>query len=427
MKRLTIRLIKLQMGVNMDEKFVLTTILGEKYYDLDDLRYNKEAGFLFSREQINEFLRAKDKFIDEGNKNFVKLPLKTFNSKHCFYVDGAYLSNTNNEYLSVLIDDFEENKVFLFDRNKSDIMQSRIFSEVEGTLRVENVPTTQKRIKEIFSDANPTEKNDIIIKNMQNALDFIITEEPSFNKDNLLKLYNLLSDNCLEEENKLKKKHYYRDDSVSVGGYDGADAKDVDEMMDSLFAFVNDPDSVKRYRVLLPLICHYYIVYVHPYFDYNGRTARMVSFWISYIFKIETAPFFISEAINEDKTNYYKAISNTRNTNNDLTYFLGYILENAIKFSLIYKNVEEIKSKLVLTGDFLTSAEQNYLKKIIIHNSTGYFNHKMFLQYINAEMSVPGRTKILNRLAGYNVLIKDVNKKGETIYKINQDMLKYKF
>ena len=411
----------------MDEKFVLTTILGEKYYDLDDLRYNKEAGFLFSREQINELLRIKDKLLDDGNEFFVKLPLKTFNSKYCFYVKWQYLLNTEQEYLSLLIDDFEENKKFFFARHKKDILTSRIFSEIEGTLRVENVPTTHKRIEEVFSNTNPTEKNDIIIKNMQKALEFIINEKPSFNKENLLKLYNILSRNCLKEDDKLKSGNYYRDDSVSVGGYDGADAKDIDEMMDSLFAFVNDPDSVKRHDVFLPLICHYYILYVHPYFDYNGRTARMVSFWISYIFEIIEAPLFISEAINEEKSKYYKAISNTRNTNNDLTYFLGYILESAIKFSLIYKNVEEIKKKLALAGDFLTSAEQNYLKKIIIHNSTGYFNHKMFLQYINAEMSVPGRTKILNSLAGYHVLIKDVNKKGETIYKINQDMLKYKF
>jgi Fic family protein len=58
---------------------------------------------------------------------------------------------------------------------------------------------------------------------------------------------------------------------------------------------------------------------------------------------------FISEAINDNKKQYYEAISNTRNTNNDLTYFLSYILETANKYSLLYKNLEEIQKHVKIT------------------------------------------------------------------------------
>ena len=51
----------------------------------------------------------------------------------------------------------------------------------------------------------------------------------------------------------------------------------------------------------------------------------------------------MSEAINESKHDYYRAITDTRNTNNDLTYFLGYILETSVKYSFVYKNLEEMK------------------------------------------------------------------------------------
>ena len=45
-----------------------------------------------------------------------------------------------------------------------------------------------------------TEENDIIVKNMLNAILFIVKEKPAFNKENLRKLYDILSKDCLAEE-----------------------------------------------------------------------------------------------------------------------------------------------------------------------------------------------------------------------------------
>lgn len=303
----------------------------------------------------------------------------------------------------------------------------RLFSEVEGSLNIENIPTTHRRIAEIYKSKNLTEQNDIIVKNMLNAMRYIVENKPAFNKDNLRTLYNILSKNCLPEELKIKEGAYYRDDKVYIGSLEGADWNIVDECMNSLFAFANDPQSIKEHNDLLPYICHYYILYIHPYFDYNGRTARMISFWLNYINKIRFAPFFISEAINESKHEYYRAITDTRNANNDLTYFLGYILETSIKYSFVYKNLEEIRNMISKTGDTLSSSEWVYVKKILVHNSEDYFNYKMFLNYINTNMSRQGALKILNNLHSYDILEKTNNKKGDIVFRFNPDFITYKY
>ena len=409
----------------MDKKQALSIVLDSKYYTVDDLRYNKNAGFLFSKDEFLDFIVTKNRLISENCEYFKKLPLKTFNSPHCFFAEGSYLLLNINEYLSTLMDDYKQNKTILFARHMDDILNSRVFSEIEGTLNIENVPTTHKRIKEIYNSEKLTDKNDVIIKNMTNAIKFIVKEKPAFNKENLKRLYQILSENCLDEEDRLQKDAYYRHDAVSIGGFEGAPFEQIDELMDSLFNFVADSKNRKEYDILLPHICHYYVLYVHPYFDYNGRTARMVSFWISVIYDISVAPLFISEAINEFKSDYYRALTNTRNMSNDLTYFLGFILETSTKFSLIYKNIEEIKKKLSISGDFLSSSELVYLKKILIHNPENYFNCKMFLEYINNNMSKQGAFKILNSLTGYGILTETVNKKKEKIYKVNPKYIVY--
>ncbi|MDD6095095.1 MAG: Fic family protein [Clostridia bacterium] len=411
----------------MDEKTAKSLIFGENYYSVSDLRYNQKVGIMLSKDEFEELLSIKDKLVDPGFDRIKRLPLKTFNSKHCFYINGLYLLKMQLEYKRLLLSDYELNQSWLFDRNIEDILTSRLFSEVEGTLSIENVPTTHRRIIEISKCENPTELNDIIVKNMLNAMSFIIENKPEFNKENLRRLYDILSKDCLPEELKIKDGAYYRDDKVYIGAFEGADWHIIDSCMDSLFAFANDVQSLKEHQDLLPHICHYYILYIHPYFDYNGRTARMVSFWLSYINNISAAPYFMSEAINENKGAYYGAITDSRTTHNDLTYFLGYILETSVKFSLVYKNLEEIKNTLSKTGDTLTSSEWVYVKKILVHNSENYFNYKMFLSYINTSMSRQGALKILNKLHDYEILEKTKNKKGDTVFKFNPDFITYKY
>ena len=411
----------------MDKEKALTLTGGKKYYSINDLRYNQKVGIMLSKDEFEELLLVKDQLVDEEPEIFKALPLKTFNSKHCFYVNALYLLGIQNEYFDLLISDYTLNQMSLFDRNIEDMITSRLFSEIEGTLNIENIPTTHSHIVKVSKSENLTEENDIIVKNMLDAVRFIVDKKPAFNKENLRKLYHILSKDCLAKELQIKDGMYYRDDKVYIGAFDGAPVEALEACMDSLFAFANDPENRKEHDFLLPYICHYYILYIHPYFDYNGRTARMVSFWLNYIYNIPYAPHFMSEAINESKNDYYRALTDTRNANNDLTYFLGYILETSIKYGFVYKNLEEMKKMLLKTGDTLTSTEWVYVKKILVHNSENYFNYKMFLTYINATMTRQGAFKILNNLNDYGILEKTTNKKGDTIFRLNPEFITYKY
>ncbi|MCI8735340.1 MAG: Fic family protein [Clostridia bacterium] len=410
----------------MDKAKALCILLGKKYYSLSDLRYNAKAGYLLTKDELNDFMLLKEDLTEDGEEGFIDLPLKSFNSRHIFYVDGVYLMDIMTDYYRTLNDDYEENKKFFLERHISDIISSRIYSEIEGTLDIENVPTTHKKIKEVLEAEKLTDRNDIIIKNMSSAMKYIVNEKPDFNKENLYKLYNILSNNCLDAEDSLNG-GYYRDDRVSIGRYDGAPPEKIDGLMNSLFEFVNDKQNIEKYGDLIPHICHYYLVYVHPYFDYNGRTARMVSFWLTYINNFVAAPLFISEAINENKKAYYQALTDTRDANNDLTYFLGYIYETATKFSLVYKNLEGILKYLNKSGNFPSSTEKTYIKKILVHNSDGFFNAKAFIDYINNNITKQAALKMLNRFTDYGVLSCTVNKKGENIFKVNDELITYKF
>lgn len=409
----------------MNEKFD-SMLFGPMYYDTKDLRYNNVYKFFLSNQQLIEYKQYKKQLIQNHDKKIVTVDLKSFNSDYIFFVNGQCLLNLQLTYLRMMQDDFQNFQSTVVQRNLYDILWARVYSELEGSMNLENVPTTRTRLEQIKKGSEPRDKNEIIAKNMLDAIEFILSK-PKFNKENLYELYSILSHGCLEDNQKLNG-NFYRNDSVYIGDYEGCSFEKIDECMDSLFAFVgnnlnNKASDVKEY---LAHICHYYILYIHPYFDYNGRTARMVSFWISILQDdFSTAPLFISEAINDDKKRYYDALSETRDMGNDMTYFLIYIMNTSIRYSLLYKNLNYISDKMLKKGITLTNYEKAYIKKILLGAEEGYFDYKKFLSIANIDISKQAALKALNKLVEYGILTSIINDKKAKLFKLNDKFVKY--
>lgn len=137
----------------------------------------------------------------------------------------------------------------------------------------------------------------------------------------------------LEVEDIVEK---YRDDAVFVWEtksqkpiYEGPHHSQIQALMDDLVKFINDDDEL--HPVIKACIIHLYFVYIHPFFDGNGRTARA----LSYMFLLQKGYnffkfFSISSVVREEKSKYYKAIDDTEKYESDLTYFLIFYIDMII-------------------------------------------------------------------------------------------------
>lgn len=405
--------------MNMKYEDILNRALNEEhYFSNEDLRVNRKYGFLLSNKELSEFLTYKENSLD---KNKHELPLKTFNSSKIFYFSSNELVNAYIDYISFFKNDYEAKNSTIISENYNEMILSRISSELDGTLKIEGVNTTRKKILSILEHQNPNDLNEQIIYNMNQGYEFILSK-PKFNKENLRKLYLFLSDNSLKPEDEIKE--YYRNEMVEIGGHDGCPVNMIEKCMDSLFSYVNE--NINKGNFYLPFIVHYYILYIHPYIDFNGRTARMVSLWISMLMNSETLlPTYISESINDDKFNYYKAIDNSRNSHNDLTYFLTYLTKLANQYHLIYKNITAIRDDLAILGEVITNTEVYYLKRIFINSKKGWFNYKGFISFCHLDITKQGALKILNKFLGLNILKFRINSRKEKIFILNDDVIKY--
>ena len=59
----------------MDKKDMVDLIFGEKYYSINDLRYNQKIGIMFSKDEFQRFLKFKDELIEQDVDWMKKLPL----------------------------------------------------------------------------------------------------------------------------------------------------------------------------------------------------------------------------------------------------------------------------------------------------------------------------------------------------------------
>lgn len=404
------------------EHILLKAIEENHFFTNEDLRMNRKYNILFESHELKEYLLFKDNYSCEKK---VELPLVPFNSLKMYYFKTNELNTFLDEYLEFINNDLIEKESTIISDNYEDIIVSRMASELDGTLRIEGVNTTRRQMMDIYNNIKKTlDSNDIIIRNMIKGFEFI-AKKPEFNKENLITLYNILSNDCLTEETKLDGK-YYRLDRVYVGDHEGCPAEKIDGCMDSLYKYVNA--EIHKRNFYLPFIAHYYMIYIHPYYDYNGRTARMVSLWVSLLSNMhDLLPTFISEAINDDKNNYYKAIDNSRFSHNDLTYFISYLLNLSNKYYLVYKNINVIKAELAFVGESLSPTESYYLKRIMINSKKGWFNYRGFIDFCKIDITKQGALKILNKLLNYELLVSRNNSKNEKIFMINEEKILYKF
>ncbi len=101
----------------------------------------------------------------------------------------------------------------------------------------------------------------------------------------------------------------YRNASVRISGanFVPPNALKVDAYMTELINWLND-DSIVINLVVKAAIFHHRFVWIHPFFDGNGRTVRLV--YNLYLMKLGFPPAII---LKNDRKKYYDALNKANN------------------------------------------------------------------------------------------------------------------
>lgn len=296
----------------------------------------------------------------------------------------------------------EELELFLLEE---DFMNTRDFSkkvmfnqEIKANNTVEGYNDSVSFIKKVIENASEEqniEKRNRII-NLYNGYQYILKGK-DITEENVLKLYKILSKDLLEEYDLSHMGEKYRKAPVYIlksGRLDdsmdeGIPYEKIEEYMDSYFEFIDTfkVDDSQTEEFIKSQIMHFYFVYIHPFFDINGRSSRTIAMW--YLLNKEVYPYIIfNRGINFD-SNYDRVIG-TSKTRLDITEFLKYML---------------------------ISVKKELEKEYIIHNLDSQSErqwHTIDYQALNYFLALNGEKTVLDYATTYNRL--NTKKNTKTIF-----------
>lgn len=382
----------------------------QDYYKLEkceiwELTISKEKIDIFIKEWLNKYSdfeylywdKVKHKKIPEGFKDhkelwgFIKFmrslnyitPVRTEKEKHFRFWELPFSQH--------LLHEIDKNASGTFftsfsDSDKRMFVANWMLEEAISSSQLEWAATTTKDAEKMIKQwRKPNTKDEQMIMNNYNAMMFIKNDlvKKDLEESDLLELQTILTKGTLENEDEVWRLRKNSDDIVIeferkiVHTPMNEDLLHVE--LKRLINFANNTWDTETFvhPIIKAIIIHFWIWYLHPFCDWNGRTARAIFYW--YVLKNDYFGFSflpLSSIIKASPKDYAKAYIYSEYDNEDLTYFINY-------------NLRKIKASLEKFKDDVTYMfEENHkVLKGLLHIGVNERQAKLISHFLNNKDS----------------------------------------
>lgn len=278
----------------------------------------KKLKYKYPQADLSEFIAL----LQDGF--YRSLPLYDFHGNPV-----VYLENAAQLRLSAA-------KILLTPQNSAQLYGTQAMErEILSTFTIEQIDTSRSSVRRILSGYAPTNEREQRIYGMKRGLEFIADPSNKINEETIYQLYLMVIGAFLPKEDQLLPGQRYRHDHVYIIGdkleHTGLPWNKLTGYMEQLVAFIQQDSSIND--LWKAALIHFYLAYLHPYFDGNGRMARLLHLWYLVQQGYSSALFVpLSEYIERSRKKYYDAFSlveqNARISGVlDVTPFLLYFTE----------------------------------------------------------------------------------------------------
>ena len=279
----------------------------------------KKMGYKYGQGDLQEFLTLLKRDF------YQKLPLHDFDGKPMVYLDSV--ARVSLSAARVLLTPQQSARLY-----GTKAMEEEILS----TFRIEQINTSRESVRRIVSGQAPKNDEEHRIYGMKRGLEFIADVSHTITEENLFQLYQMTIGDFLPKEDRLLPGSRYRHDSVYIVGsqleHTGLPWQKLPAYMAELVAFA--AEKTAQNDLIKAAVLHFALAYLHPYFDGNGRMARLLHLWYLVQQGYSSALFVpMSRFVEESRSRYYKAYTQVEQNQEisgvlDVTPFLVYFAES---------------------------------------------------------------------------------------------------
>lgn len=198
-----------------------------------------------------------------------------------------------------------------------------------------------------------------------------------FSEQTLKMLHTLTMQRLIEE----KYVGTYRDKQVIVRSAINSQvvfrppvSVEIPFLLQDFFSWINHPSTQTIHPIFRAAITHYQLVFIHPFIEGNGRTARAMATLMLYASNYDFKRFFsLEQYFDSDIEKYYQALLSVQQSqNHDLTYWLEYFCYGlAIEIDKIHQQVLKLSKDLKLKqqlGDQVALTERQIILLELLQN-----------------------------------------------------------
>jgi Fic family protein len=223
---------------------------------------------------------------------------------------------------------------------RSELLQLSLNKGALATTAIEGNTLTEEELAHIQKGNDVAPSRKYLQREVQNILEafnailqeLVREKTPTVISMELIKRFNWMAGKDLEEAFGGNPGHFRRNNVVVGVVYRPPSFEMVEELTGNLcdwlireFHYKQEQDFDKA--VIEAIAAHIYIAWIHPFGDGNGRTARLLEFYILLRAGIPSiASHILSNHYNNTRTEYYRQLKNASETG-ELSAFILYALE----------------------------------------------------------------------------------------------------
>ena len=314
--------------------------------------------------------------------------------------------------------------------NEDILINSLTLQEAKDSSEVENIVTTNDELYKAELDLT----NNLINASTKEVLNYRQAMRSGFMSARKTKLLTLNEIKRIQQELECNNAGFRSVPGTSLKNQFGdtvytppQDRLEIERLMANLELYINDHSLQDIDPLIKMAIIHHQFESIHPFYDGNGRTGRIIS--ILYLITnnlLDLPILYLSRYITHNKGTYYKLIQDIRNAGKDnaeeweqwILFMLKGVEETANDTIQLIKNINILMSKYkqILRPLFGKLYKHELLNNLFFHPYTK-------IEFVEKDMMVQRKTatKYLDRIVETGLLEKI--KIWKTNYYINTALM----
>lgn len=301
--------------------------------------------------------------------------------------------------------------------NQYILINAITINEAKDSSEIENIVTTHDSIYKVLTESGFKDESAKEVVDYRSAIwrGYEIIKEKGFISTNILvELQGMIEHNKAGVRKNPGTK-LVNSKTGEVIYTPPQDEKEIRDLLKNLEDYINENDDVDP--LIKMALIHYQFESIHPFYDGNGRTGRILNVLYLVLNNLLDSPIlYLSNYINKNKDEYYRLFTEFRENNNYedwIIYILKGIEETSKNTIELIKLIQEEME--VYKKDFITKLPKIYSEELL--NSL-FFEVYTRINYIEERCHVTRQTAAtyLNSLVDAGLL--EFEKIGrESIYK----------